>query len=110
MTDAAREQLAAALVALEEFRGHHYRLPESLRELEAFGYAPGPAVEICAFRRIPDPRRFDEHVRIALRHRASSTALVARYPQGGEAIMEVDASTACKPGESPLAATEEAQP
>ena len=105
MNDAARRQLHAVMDAMEEFRGQHYRLPESLQELESFGFAAGPSIEVCAFRRFPDRRRFDDHVRFALRHRASSTALVARYPQAGQPVVETPASVACERNASSMAAS-----
>lgn len=95
MIDTAHRQMHSVFAAVEEFRGHHYRLPDSLDELEASGYSTPASIVICGFRRVPDRRRFDDHIRIALRHRASGTAVVARYPAAGEEFIEAPATESC---------------
>lgn len=108
MMETAAAQLRVLFSAIEEFRGQHYRLPESLEELESVGWTASAAVVICGFRRIHDRRRFEDHIRIVIRHRASRSALLTTYPAAPGSFDEVPASVACALADSPIAATEEA--
>lgn len=107
MIETAHGQMRAVIAAVEEFRGHHYRLPDSLDELEASGYSTPAFIVICGFRRVPDRRRFDDHIRIVLRHRASGTAVVTRYPAAGEEFIEAPASESCDTDPPTVATREE---
>ena len=109
MVDAARAELASVSRAVEEYRAQHYRLPDGLDELEPAGYTVTPAIEVCAFRHVVDPRGFDDHVEITLRHRASGNAIQARYPAVGGS-REIDADEACERDAASAAATRGRQP
>lgn len=97
MTAAAREQLTQILAAVDEYRAQHYRLPDRLDQLETVGYSTPPMIVVCRFRHFPDPRDFDDHLELALHHRASNSAIVGRYPptRSGAEGEEVGKETAC---------------
>ena len=94
MTDAARAELGTLVGAVEQYRAVHYRFPDAVRELETVGYSPGGSIVVCRFRHVPDLRNFDDHLELAVRHRASGTALVTRYPSRGQTA-EVPVTEAC---------------
>jgi len=82
MTEVARAELSVLTNAIEEYRAREYQLPDRLADLELVGYSPPPAIVVCTFRHMPDERNFDDHVVIALRHRAYRAAVTTRFPGG----------------------------
>lgn len=106
MVGVARAELSSILAAVDEFRALHYRLPDTIEDLAAVGYAAGPSVAVCDFRHVPDQRGFDDHLEIAVHHRASGRALTTRYPPSDGRFNEMDVELACNRDAAPAAATQ----
>ena len=94
MIAAAREQAHAIFEALEAYRGANYRFPDAIGELRSVGYSMPPSIVVCRFHHVHDARSFDDHVQLAVHHRASERALTGRYPSRG-AMMEQSVTEAC---------------
>lgn len=94
MVEAARSEVEALVDATDRFRAEHYRLPGSVADLGRVGYSRSPAIEICRFEYVPDPRRFEEHIAIAVRHRASDRVIRAEHPKS-DRRQETSAADAC---------------